>query len=114
MSKFSSVSGIVNNIVMDWMGDPALFRPKGFAAFQISVVFDRRDVEVFDGGTNAVVETQQLWFWLRDCDFNGHNPRNGDEIVFERKSYELVQIQQEQDGGVWVRVHEAEKSYGTF
>jgi hypothetical protein len=115
MSKFSSHAKIVNDVVMDWFGDSALFRPRGGAAFSVSCVFDIREIQVFDESERQAVDTQEIWFWLKFCDFERQKtPQPMDEIIYEKRSYEVVRVMDEADGAVWVRVHENHKGMGAF
>jgi hypothetical protein len=115
MSKFSGYSNRVNDVVMDWFGDHALFRPRNHAAFSISCVFDVREIQVFDESERQAVDTQEIWFWLKFADFaRQKTPKPMDEIIYEKRSYEVARVMDEADGGVWVRVHENQKGMGSF
>ena len=115
MSKFANQANLVNHAVMDWFGDDALFRPRGHAAFSISCVFDVREIQVFDESERQVVDTQEIWFWLRFSDFTRQKvPKPMDEIIYEKRSYEVARVMDEADGGIWVRVHENHKGMGSF
>jgi hypothetical protein len=103
-------------------GDAALFRPHGGYAIAVTVSLDVRDIQSFAGsgydsteGPVSVVDSQQLWFLMFQEDFKGRpGPKIGDNIMFESKAYEIVQVMDEIFGKVWVRVNEAELSIGAF
>lgn len=121
----SRITGLVNKYhltaLKEYQGDPALFRAKGGEARRVTVVLDVRDVQSFAGsgydsteGPVSVVDSQQLWFLMFQDDFPKDGPKVEDEIVFEQKAYQIVQVMDEVFGKVWTRVHEAELSIGAF
>ena len=119
----SRISNIVNRhhikALQNYEGDEALFRPHGGEARSVTVVLDVRDVQAFAGGGGAdgpasIVDTQQVWFLMFKDDFRKMGPKIDDEIIFDQKAYQIVQVMDEVHEKVWVRVHEAKLSIGAF
>lgn len=122
----SRIGTLVNSkhiaAVKKYSGDEVIFRAKGDVGVVMTAVLDVRDVQSFAGsgydsteGPVSVVDSQQFWFLLFKDQFgNRPGPKIGDNIMFEKKAYEIVQVQDEVFDKLWVRVHEAELSVGAF
>jgi hypothetical protein len=123
MSKISNiVSRKHNHVIKKYYGDTVIFRPQGGTGTAMTGVLDVRDIQSFAGsgydsteGPVSTVDSQQLWFLLFKEEFEGRpGPRIGDNIMFEQRAYEIVQVMDEVYGKVWTRVHEAELGIGAF
>lgn len=113
MSKWSALTHKLNTSVMDYYGDRATYRIPGVANQEISVIYDIREVTVFDGSTS--VNTEQIWFWLEYCTFfTQYRPKTEDEILFEGSCYKVAQVNAPSDGGIWVRCHQGEMKEGSL
>lgn len=122
----SLIGKIVNRqhiaAVKKYHGDEVIYRADGGEGFTMTAVFYMQDVQSFQGsaydstaGPVSVVDSQQPMFLLFKSEFsNRPSPKNGDNIMFEGRAYEVVELKDETFDKVWVRVHEAELGLGAF
>ena len=122
----SRIAALVNQkhiaAVKKFHGDEVIFRAKGDSGFVMTAVFSMLDVVSFSGsaydsqaGPVSSVDSQQPWFLLFRSEFgNRPGPKIDDEIVFEQRSYSVVQVQDETYDKMWVRVQENELGLGAF
>lgn len=122
----SLIANIVNRkhieVLKKYHGDSVVYRADGGEGFAMTAVFYMQDVQSFSGsaydstaGPVSVVDSQQPMFLLFKSEFgNRPGPKNGDNIMFEGRAYEVVETQDETFDKLWVRVHEAELGLGAF
>ena len=88
----------LNSTVIGAFGEPVVYRQTGKADVTVNVVI---------GEGARMTETEQspyLHVFLRTADLTTLSPKRGDRILIGHKTYNVVEVEADQQGGATLRV----------
>jgi len=106
MGSFKDKVHDLLGIAIPTFGEAVTYRPKTGGSFQIQAVFDNEWQEV-DPNSNVVVSSNAPRLGIRLRDFPS-KPIQGDCLVAEGKTYQVVDVQEDGQGGASLFLHKAE------